>query len=133
MSRFDDAIRDMQEKRHKAIQKVCTVVEAEAKLRVKVKTGNLKRSISHKVESIGNETKGRVGFPQEYGMWLEKGTPPHTIAAKDGKNLKFKVAGKWVSKPEVNHPGQKPQPFLIPAIEENIAMIQGVIWKELEV
>jgi HK97 gp10 family phage protein len=103
-SKFQEAIKQMQQKRDTAIKKVSAIVEAEAKLRTPVLTGTLKRSITHQTESNENESRGRVGTNVQYAVWVEKGST--TTPA---------------------------QPFLVPAIEENIDQLREVVRKELGV
>lgn len=103
MSRFDDAIKDMQQKRDRAIKKVCLFVEAEAKLRTPVDTGTLRRNITHGTKSDEKESIGRVGTNVEYAPYVEKGTT--TTPA---------------------------QPYLVPAIEENLDQLRSIIKKELD-
>lgn len=53
------------------------------------------------------------------GYLLENGTEPHTIVPKNSKVLVFDINGKTVFTTKVNHPGTKPQPHFIPALEKN--------------
>lgn len=50
----------------------------------------------------------------DYGIYLEKGTPPHQILGKPW--LYWKGASHPVKK--VNHPGTKPYPIIMPTIEK---------------
>jgi len=70
-------------------------IDGEAVLRVPVDTGNLRSSITHKVNA-GNKSVV-LGTPVEYAIFVEKGT------------------GKSVA-----------QPFLTPAVEDNINKIKGI-------
>lgn len=127
MSKFDEAIQQMKRKREQTINEIAVFVEAEAKQRVKVKTGNLRRQITHVTKHDEDVSRAKVGSNLEYAQPLEEGSKPHKIKSKDGKPLRFQVNGKWVVVDEVNHPGTKPQPFLRPAIEENVGEIQDRI------
>lgn len=46
------------------------------------------------------------------GAYIEFGTPPHIISAKNAKSLAFKVNGKTVFAKSVKHPGTRPFPFI---------------------
>ncbi len=74
-SSFQKAIGDITAKREKAVEEICIMVEADAKLLAPVKTGTLKRSITHLVESDKKLTKGRVGTNVEYAYWAERKKP----------------------------------------------------------
>jgi HK97 gp10 family phage protein len=124
MSRFDDAIEEMKRKRQQTMEVIATFVEAEAKLRAPVKTGDLRRRITHTTEHTDSKSTAKIGTNLEYAQAVEEGTNPHKIKRKDGKPLRIKIDGKWITVDEVNHPGSKPHPYLRPSIEENIAEIQ---------
>lgn len=74
-SPFITVINDVIAKRERAVEEVCLIVEADAKLNCPVKTGNLKRSITHAVQSDENKTVGSVGSNVEYAYWAERHTP----------------------------------------------------------
>jgi HK97 gp10 family phage protein len=133
MSRFDEAIQQMRRKREETAKEIAIFVEAEAKQRVAVKTGHLRRSITHETEHEDHKSTARIGTNVEYAQVLEEGSKPHEIKRKDGKPLKLNINGKWVTVGKVNHPGTKAQPYLRPAIEENVDEIQERIKRGLNV
>lgn len=59
------------------------------------------------------------GKKYNLGYLLENGTDPHTIVPKNAKALMFQVNGETVFTKKVNHPGTKPQPHFIPALQKN--------------
>ena len=75
--------------------------------RVPVDTGELKNSISFKVDG-----KGISFFMSEHGLYVEHGTKPHLITPKVAKSLHFKSGGQDVFAKVVHHPGTRPQPFI---------------------
>ncbi|MGL4801478.1 MAG: hypothetical protein ACRC18_04360 [Cetobacterium sp.] len=80
-----------------------------------VKTGHLRRGITSNI----SKNEGIVHTSNiVYSMGVEKGTKPHTIKAKNGKYLYWKGARHPVK--QVNHPGSKAKPYLIPAFEKEI-------------
>lgn len=133
MSRFQDAINDMKRKREQTLNEIAIFVEAEAKQRVKVKTGDLRRKITHVTKHDDDVSTAKIGSNLEYAQPLEEGSNPHKIRSKDGKPLRFQIDGHWVTVDEVNHPGNKAQPFLRPAIEENTGEIQNRIQRGMSV
>lgn len=97
------------------MKKSCALVEHSAKQKVPVDTGELRRSISSKVEINGHEVIGTIYTPLEYapyieygtGLFAEKGGRPTPWCYKDDK-------GEWHTTS-----GQPPQPYLRPALNEN--------------
>ena len=88
-------------------------IERNAKSSASVKTGHLKRSISTK---IGDMEATIHTSNLKYAPMVEFGTRPHIIRAKNKKALYWKGAKHPVK--QVNHPGSKAKPYLIPAFEE---------------
>lgn len=91
-----------------------------------VKTGTLRRSIFTQVEH--SPLKGVVGVPPtvKYGPYVEYGTSPHVIEAR-GRALAFKGSdGVMVFRKRVNHPGTKETPYMRPAAQESVAIVNEV-------
>ena len=100
----------------KAMGKACAVVEAAAKQNAPKDTGALRQSISSKVDIEGKEVIGTIFTPLEYAPYVEYGTG---LFAESGgrKDVPWHYQddkGEWHSTS-----GQKPQPFMRPAIEDN--------------
>lgn len=129
--RFQQAIAQMKRKREEVAEEIGTFVQAEAQQRVKVKTGNLRRNITHKTESEENKSISNIGTNVEYAQALEEGTSPHSI--NYDKPQRLNINGVWVTVGKINHPGTKPQPYLKPAIDENVGEIQQRIREGLSV
>ncbi|MDN3956187.1 HK97 gp10 family phage protein [Sporolactobacillus laevolacticus] len=68
-------LKEMAQKRKNAVEEVCLLVEAEAKLLCPVKTGNLKRSLTHAVRHSARQTEGSVGTNVEYAYYAERDLP----------------------------------------------------------
>lgn len=99
-----------------AIKKSTLSVEAKAKANLtangSVKTGNLRRSVAHKLKPL----EGIVHTSNlKYAQIVEKGAKPHVIRAKNRKALYWKGASHPVK--SVKHPGSKAKPFLVPALQ----------------
>lgn len=99
-----------------AMQDCCDLVEGSAKDKAPKDTGALKRSITNRVEVVGNEVSGIVFTPLEYAPYIEYGTGMY---AENGNGRQT----PWVYKDDkgkyhYTH-GQHPQPFMRPALKEN--------------
>lgn len=110
-----DDIGDSPEVRN-ALGKACAVVERSAKQKAPKDTGALRRSITSKIEVEGNEIVGTVYTPLEYAPYVEYGTG---LFAEEGgrKDVPWCYQddkGDWHTTS-----GQKPQPFMRPALNEN--------------
>ena len=88
-------------------------IERNAKSSVSVKTGHLRRSISTK---IGDMEATIHTSNVKYAVIVEKGSKAHVIRPKNKKALYWKGASHPVK--QVNHPGSKAKPYLIPAFEK---------------
>lgn len=107
-----------------AIGKACALVERSAKQNAPKGTGELKRSITSKVEADGDEVVGIVYTPLEYAPYVEYGTG---LFAESGgrKDVPWNYKddeGNWHSTS-----GQHPHPYMRPALEENREKIIRVL------
>lgn len=100
------------------------LVEAEAKARVPVRTGNLRRSIGSIVEPITGRPVSTVFASARYAPFVEFGTRPHTPPIGP---LRRWARGKDVSAGAVwaaiRKRGTKPHPFMEPALEDKRAQV----------
>jgi len=110
----------------------------EQKLLVRVRTGNLRRTIHY--ENLGARSVDTVASAP-YAADVEFGTRPHIIRPRNKKALRFAPgAGSTLSgRPRagaavvfakvVRHPGTKPYPFMVPGAAKALATanIKGVI------
>ena len=116
------------DKLEKAVQKACALVEREAKKKAPKDSGDLRRSIQSKVDVIGTDVKGTVFSPLEYAPYVEYGTG--LFAEEQGR-----TDVPWAYEDEktgelIFTSGQKPQPYLRPALNENREKIKEIIMKE---
>lgn len=97
-------------------------IEGDAKLRCPVDLGNLRNSINYKVDE--NELSVIIGTNVEYAAYVEFGTGEF---AEDGEGRK----GGWFyvnDKGETHFTfGNKPQPYLRPALLENEEEIKNIM------
>lgn len=83
------------------------------------KTGNLAEHIVKRIGKLDGRTVVLVGPTNvPYSLYVSKGTEPHVIRARNGPNLVFfwPKVGKVVAFPQVNHPGTKPNRYLLRAL-----------------
>lgn len=107
-----------------ALGKACALVEAEAKKNAPKGNGELRRSITSKVNGL----KGIVYTPLEYAPYVEYGTG---LFAEEGGRLDVPWCyqddkGEWHSTS-----GQHPQPYMRPALNDNREEILRIIKEEL--
>ena len=107
-----------------AMGKACAIVERSAKQKAPKGTGELRRSITSKVEMQGNNIVGTVFTPLEYAPYVEFGTG--LFAENSGRlevpwNYKDDK-GEWHSTS-----GMKPQPYMRPALNENREQIKRIL------
>ena len=100
--------------------KACAIVEADAKKKAPKMSGELRRSITSKVEGL----EGVVYSPLEYAPYVEYGTG---LFAENGGRLDTPWyytddKGEWHKTS-----GMKPQPYMRPALNENREKIVRVI------
>ena len=107
-----------------AVGKACALVERSAKQKAPKDTGELRRSITSKIIIEGNDATGVVYTPLEYAPYIEFGTG---LFAENGgrKDVPWNYQddkGEWHSTS-----GQKPRPFMRPALNENREQIKRII------
>jgi HK97 gp10 family phage protein len=94
----------------------CAIVERAAKQKAPKDTGALRRSITSKIEEVDGVVTGTVYTPLEYAPYVEFGTG--LFAEDEGrKDVPWNYQddeGNWHSTS-----GQRPQPYLRPALKEN--------------
>lgn len=106
----------------KAVDKACFIVERAARINAPKDTGALARSITHEVE----DGTGYIGTNLEYAPYVEYGTGIFA-AAGDGRKERWSYQtadGQWHSTV-----GQRPHPFLHPALDNNRTKVLEAIKK----
>lgn len=105
---------------YKALGKACALVERTAKMKAPKDNGELRRSITSKVEGL----TGIVFTPLEYAPYVEYGTGlfAETAGRKDVPWCYQDDEGEWHSTS-----GQKPQPFMRPALNDNRTEVRKII------
>lgn len=99
-----------------ALRKACALVERSAKENAPKGNGELRRSISSKVENQGEELVGIVYTPLLYAPYVEFGTG--LFAEEEGRQdvpwCYQDDKGEWHTTS-----GMKPHPFMRPALNDN--------------
>ena len=104
---------------------VCALVERDAKQNAPKDTGALARSIQSKVENNNGSIQGVVFTPLEYAPYVEFGTG---LFAESGGRTDVPWAYKDDKTGElIFTSGQKPQPYMRPALDNNREKIVRMI------
>lgn len=107
------------------MEQVCALVERDAKQKAPKDTGALARSIQSKVENNNNSIQGVVFTPLEYAPYVEFGTG---LFAESGGRTDVPWAYRDDKTGElIFTSGQKPQPYMRPAIDNNREKIVRMI------
>ena len=98
------------------IAQACALVERSAKKKAPKGTGELRRSITSKVEKDGDNIIGIVYTPLEYAPYIEYGTGLFAVEGgrKDVPWCYQDDKGEWHTTS-----GMQPRPFMYPALDEN--------------
>lgn len=100
-----------------ALGRACALVERSAKQNAPKGTGELRRSITSKVENDGEGLVGKVFTPLEYAPYVEYGTGLFAEGGNGRKDVPWNYRddeGEWHTTS-----GMKPRPYLRPALHEN--------------
>lgn len=109
----------------KALEKCGLVAEGYAKKMTPVDTGNLRNSISHKVDESAKEV--HIGTNSEYAIYVELGTGKYTEGGRQDPWVYQDDDGRW----HHTH-GQRAQPYLKPAVADHKQTYKNIIEDELK-
>lgn len=100
-----------------------TTIEAQSVAAEKLQRSD--RPGPHYADSFKSETVGspegprmRVWNTVKHAVWIEAGTRPHIIRAKNARALRFEIGGRVVFAKQVQHPGTRPYPFAGPGMQQ---------------
>lgn len=113
-----------------ALKKACAVVERAAKQKADKNTGELRRSITSKVENTGAEIVGTVYTPLEYAPYKEYGTGLFAENNNGRKDVPWNYQddkGEWHSTS-----GMPPEPFMRPALAESREKVVEILREGLK-
>lgn len=120
---FDDYIGDdLDDAVAAALERVGSAAEGFAADLAPVDSGRLRNSITHKVD----DNSVTVGSPLEYATYVEFGTGKYASGGRNTPWVYKDDKGNW----HYTH-GQRAQPFLKPALQNNINTYQAIIKDEL--
>ena len=122
LDKLDDVVDD--DSIRSALGKACAVVERSAKENAPKDTGALRQSITSEVRQEDGGWEGVVYTPLEYAPYVEYGTGKFAESGK-GRQTPWSYQddeGNWHTTS-----GQRPQPFMRPALEENREKIVRLI------
>lgn len=104
----------------KVLNRACLLVENDAKQKCPVNTGALRASITHEVK----DNEGTIGTNLEYAPYVEFGTGLFSSKGDGRQDVPWRYQtpdGKWHTTS-----GQKPQPYLQPALNQNKQKIKAM-------
>lgn len=104
-----------------ALERVGSAAEGFAADLAPVDSGRLRNSITHKVD----DNSVTVGSPLEYATYVEFGTGKYASGGRNTPWVYKDDKGNW----HYTH-GQRAQPFLKPALQNNIKTYQAIIKDE---
>ena len=99
--------------------------EKYAKQLAPVDTGNLRNSITHTV--VQNENAAYIGTNVEYAVYQELGTGKYVSGGRPTPWAYKDAKGKW----HRTH-GNKPQPFIRPAVADHVSDYKKIIESEMK-
>ena len=130
-----EIIEKVEQARLRGVLKVCQKLEADMVMLCPVDKGDLRAAIGYTCKlgkkgsiSLSGNADGVVGVDKEHAPHVEFGTRPHVITIKSARVLTDR---KTFFGTRVNHPGTKAQPFVRPAIDQNINNIPEIMKSEL--
>lgn len=107
-----------------ALERCGMQAEGYAKDLCPVDTGQLRGSVTHKVDTI--ERVVAVGTEQEYGIYVEHGTGVYYPGGRNTPWAYQDVYGNWH-----RTSGQKAQPFIKPAVADHAPTYRNIINDEM--
>ena len=109
----------------RALERCGMQAEGYAKDLVPVDTGNLRNSISHKVDEAEKEV--HIGTNSEYAAYVELGTGKYAEGGRQDPWVYQDDEGRW------HHTnGQRAQPYLKPAVADHKQTYRNIIEDELK-
>jgi HK97 gp10 family phage protein len=126
MDRVLEAVESIcnEEEMRQALGKACALVERSAKQNAPKGVGDLRRSITSKIDNDGENLIGVVYTPLEYAPYVEYGTGlfAENGGRKDVPWMYKADEGEWHSTS-----GMKPSPYMRPALNDNREQILRIL------
>ena len=108
----------------RALEKCGQVAEGYAKRLCPTDTGNLRNSITHRVDEA--EPAVYVGTPNEYAAYVELGTGKYYPGGRQGSWAYQDAKGNWH-----RTSGSPPQPYIKPSVADHTREYRNIIEGEL--
>lgn len=121
----DEIKQRFQEAAIRALEKCGITAEGYAVKKVPVDTGNLRNSITHKVDT--DEPAVYIGTNNEYAAYVELGTGKFYPGGRQEPWVYQDAKGNW----HMTH-GQRAQPYLKPAVADHADKYRKIIQDEME-
>ena len=106
----------------RALQKACALVERAAKQNAPKGKGELRRSITYRIEQEGDTLRGVVFTPLDYAPYVEYGTGLGAFEEGGSGNGRTDVPWSYFDEDEgewKTTSGMPPHPYLRPALNDN--------------
>lgn len=91
------------------------------------RTSTARRALHTGTVKVGDKIVMYMAHGVKYGPYLEEGTPPHVIRAKNKKALYWRGAGHPVK--AVKHPGTKPHAAVRPTADKYKIKVHDTLMK----
>jgi len=115
-----EIIEMVQAEANERLQKSADVVMQAARPLAMVNLSRDRQMTGEMVDSLTSQFSDplvvHIGYTVPYAYWVETGTGPHQIRIKDKKVMYNKLQDQFYGT-EVLHPGSRPKPSLVPALE----------------
>ena len=117
-----EIIEMVQAEANERLQKSADVVMQAARPLAMVNLSRDRQMTGEMVDSLTSQFSDplvvHIGYTVPYAYWVETGTGPHQIRIKDKKVMYNKLQDQFYGT-EVLHPGSRPKPSLVPALESS--------------
>ena len=120
VSHAGDVLNELTTARARALEAVAREMEARAIDLCPVDTGNLRESITHAVD----EDTAMVGTNVWYAPYVELGYAPDELPTELHKGER---TAKSTKKRDKGAPKKGPQPFLVPAVRDNLKVYKSIL------
>lgn len=124
IDRSKEALSALQEAALRALEKCGLTAEGYAKKLCPVDTGNLRNSITHKLDP--EEPAVFIGSDSEYAVYVECGTGRYYPGGRQTPWVYRDAKGRWHMTD-----GQRAQPYLKPAVADHAQTYHSIIKNEL--
>jgi hypothetical protein len=113
---LDRYLYDLKDASGQAMDVALKAAEKYARFKVQAQTKRRTGELSDKITGVKiSPFRGRLYSLAKHSVFIEEGTKPHGIRARDARALRFTMGGASIYARRVHHPGTEPRPFMAPA------------------